>query len=184
MAFQSYPDYKEILRQPGFLFWGATDLSNEAGWGTKLGFCVGGIKFDPGYKVINLYGMEHGEEPEKRIFLGCEPVLKASLRNYNATALSVLFPGLASGAAVKYPNTLKPGMDIASSHGNYLLFVPEDQANNKVLLLQKAVPNIVAAFEFSRQNDTVFQAVFVGFRKTDDADGVYYFGDLSGAVLR
>ena len=184
MGFTTYPDYTEILRQPGFLFWGATDLGNEAGWGTKLGFASGGIKFDPGYKVMNLYGEEHGEEPEKRIYLGCEPVVKATLRNYNSTALSALFPGISTGAALKYPNSIKPGTDIVSVYSNYLLFVPEDQTNNKILLLQKAVANVVAALEFSRNSEVVFNAIFVGFRKTDDDDGVFYFGDLSGAVLR
>jgi len=185
MSFATLPNYLEILRQPGLLYWNPTNLAAEATWGDLLGFCAGGIEFDPGYKFAILKGMETGEEPIMKPYLGCEAVLKATLRNYNADALGVLFPGLNSALTVKYPNTILPGTDLfGATYAKAIMFVPEDQANNIIFLLQKASPNIVAAIRASRVKDTVFPAIFHGARKSSDADGFYYIGNISGATLR
>jgi|GEM_PF-2458058 len=185
--FTSHPDYLEILQNAGYLFVNPTNLSvGESGWGTKLGFVRDGVQFDPGIGFIELDQPETGDEPVIGIFTGSNAKVIAPLRNYNINTLSVLFPGLASSATVKVPNTIKTGTNLYTSHSCRLLYVPEDQTNHPCLLLQKAIPRIhnTARLKFSQTDPIIFPAVFTAARKTSDVDGIWYLGALSGAVLR
>ncbi|RLD10048.1 MAG: hypothetical protein DRI56_03230 [Chloroflexota bacterium] len=185
MGFATHPDVNEIIQVAGYLFWNPTDLSNEAGWGTKLGFCSGGIIFSPNYKIATFRQEETGVEVYKKIYLGCAPVLTAVLKNWNSTLLERLFPGLSSGGAVEFPGSIPAGTDL-SAYSHALIFVPQDTDNHPCLLFQKACPNIVEAskLKFSHRDPTVFPVAFDGLRKSSSTDGIAYFGPLSGAVLR
>lgn len=136
--FESHPNYIEIVQNAGYLFWNPTDLSaGESGWGTKLGFVENGVNFEPGHGFIELTTPESGDEPTIGIYTGNHALVSAVLRNYNSTALSVLFPGLISSGNLKAPNTLKTGTNYFSTHYGQLLYVPDDQTNHPCLLLQK-----------------------------------------------
>jgi len=65
-----------------------------------------------------------------------------------------------------------------------LLFVPDDITNNNIVILQKAVPNIVDSIFLTRDKDTMFECVFDGFMKSDDVDGILYIGDITGGTIR
>ena len=185
MAWQNYPDPIEILRQPGLLFWNPIALDTEANFGTKLGYQEKPIEVNIDYRFGTLYGEEDGNEPKHKIFLGVgEIFISTLLKNYNAAALAVLFPGLVASSQVKIPNSFNAGSDLLTSNYGRLLFVPEDSTNNKVVLFQKAAPNVTGAFRLSRVLDTDFPVRFDAYRKTDDADGRIYIGPLANAVLR
>jgi len=187
MAWLTHPDINEIAQTPGYLFWAPTNLSAEGTWGTKLGFTEKGVDFDPGYNYGILSGEEKGEEPLHKINLGQTPTITATLKNYNATALDKLFPGLQAGGAVKSPGTILPGTDLLSAtYTGYLLFVPDDTTNHFCILLQRASPSFIATAKIRHSHSVpgAFPIVFTGARKTNDADGIYYYGLLSGAVLR
>lgn len=189
MTFTSYPDITDVLYVPGLLFWGTTSLSTEAGYGTKLGYCNTGITFEPRVRTVEFTGSETGEEPIMELFLGYAPRVFADLMNYNATALARLFPSLTSSTAVSYPSaSALPGKNLFSSTSR-LLFVPDDTANNPILLLHHAVAHIIAAAKLRliQSDPTIFPAVFLA--KTNISDGSrvagssFYLGPLSGATL-
>ena len=186
--FASHPDYAEIIQNSGYLFWNPTNLAAEATWGTKIGFVRDGVAWDPGHGFIELDQPETGDEPVIGIYTGNHVIVAALLRNYNATALSLLFPGLTSSTAVKFPSTIKTGVNYYATVGYYgkLLYVPDDQANHPCLLLQKAIPRIhsTARIKLSHYDPMTFPCLFTGARKSNDADGIIYVGPLSGAVLR
>ena len=186
MAFDTYPSFDELLRVPGHLYHNPTNLASEATWGTLLGYCETGVTWQPSPVFVPLTAEETGEEQTELVYAGAYPLLFAVLKNWNVTAIGRLFPGMADGKAVKFPGSYKPGKLLKASHGAPLLFVPSDQTNNPCLLLQQAVASLLetAKLIFSHRKDTLFPAVFRGFRKTDDADGISYMGLLSGAVLR
>lgn len=188
MAFLTNPDIDETIKCSGYLFWTPTNLSAEATWGTKLGFVEkGSLKFSPGYNTASITREEYGEAVYKKLYVGSTPRLVAVLRNWNATAMAVLFPGLNSTKALKIPSSLLTGTVISSTtYAKPLLFVPQDTTNNPCILLQQAAPNIVdsAKMMISHSGETLFPVVFDGIQKTADADGAAYFGLLSGATLR
>ena len=185
-GFLTYPDYVEIIRGPGLLFWGTTSLASEAGYGTKLGYCETGITFQPGLAYACLTGVEKGNEPIMCISLGNAPQLTALLLNYNATSIARLFPGQTTSTQVQFPGTILAGKDLFDTYTGRLLFVPDDTANNPILLFQAATPHIVntAKLKLSHRNNTTFPSVFVGKRKTNDADGTFYMGPIGNGVLR
>jgi len=183
-AFATHPNPAEVLRVPGYLFWNSTSLTSEAGWGTKLGFCEKGVNIEIDYGVKTLIS-EFGEEITQKIFLGTNVRITALLKNWNTTALSILFPGQTSLATITVPGTIVPGTSLASTtYTKALLFVPEDTANNPCAILQKSAPNFGKEFKFSRVEDTVYFCVFDGIRKTNDAEGLYYMGLIGSGVLR
>lgn len=187
MSFTTYPDPAEILQVPGFLYWGPTTLATESGWGTLLGFADKGIFFAPNYKMEVLSGVERGNAGIMIIFCGVQPVVIAQLLNYKSVALSRIFPGLVDETKIRFPGDILPGTDLNSdTYTDRLLFVPQDNVNNPICLLQKAVPAIPETTKLllSRKDYTRFPCQFWGMEKTTDADGVAYIGPKSGATLR
>jgi hypothetical protein len=189
VAITTKPDMNEILQVPGYLYWEPSALDVEANWGTLLGFTKTGVSFEPGYGVQHLTAMETGIEPTIKVYLGSAPRISVILRNWNATMISVLFPGLKkSGAtAINAPGAIVAGQDLtAATYAKYLLFVPVDQTNNPCFLLQSAAPNILrtAKLQASHKNRMLFPCVFDAIRKSSDVDGLYYIGPLSGGTLR
>jgi hypothetical protein len=183
-AFATHPSANEVLRVPGYLFWNPSALTNETTWGTKLGFCEKGIKVEIDYRYKTFSGEINGDEPMLKVFLGCVVSVSALLKNYNSTALQVLFPGLTAGTSLSYPNTILPGTSLLKSqYTSRLMYVPEDCTNNPCFILQRAAPNIEDSLQFSRVTDTDFYASFKGFRKGDNQTSLCYLGLITGGVL-
>jgi hypothetical protein len=185
MAFDNYPAFSEIQQVAGLLFWGTTSLANEAGWGTKLGYVEKGIE------LLARYGYEeragaYDDQPIFAIATGQAPRLIAYLRNYNATALARIFPGLTDSTKIRFPGDISAGADLLSDHSGRLLFVPDDRDNHPIALFQKAVPRVIATarLRFSHADRLIFPTVFSAFPKTDDEDGVAYIGPIGSGVLR
>ena len=193
MGFSEYPDINEILHVPGLLFWGATSLNNEVGWGTKLGFCEAGVLFEPGFNSITLAAPETGNEPIWNIFTGYAPIVYADLKNYNGLVLARLFPGITNQQAVRYPDdmAIKPGANLFTYQVDRLLFVPDDLDNNPILLLQQAAPHILdtAKLRFSHPKATTFPVLFNGVTMLDENEnrkqhGNFYLGPIeNGAII-
>ena len=184
----TYPNFDEILQVPGLLYWNPTNLSAEATWGTLLGYTEDGVHFEPGLNLAPIKKEETGEEITQMLYLGSSPNVTAILQNFNATVMSRLFPGMGGTTFAKAPGSYKAGKVLSGTSDVYgrLLFVPNDDANNPCLLLQKVVPNLVesAKLNFMHNNRLFFPINFTVLRKSNDADGMYYLGNISGAVLR
>jgi hypothetical protein len=184
MTWVGHPSVNEILRVPGYLFWAPSALTSEATWGTKLGFCDGGIRLEILPQYVYHRTEEDGTQPSIKLYKGVFCKLYATMLNFNATALARLFCGLTSGTTIKVPGSINIGTDVNSdTYRDRLLFVPDD-TNNPICVVQRACPNITQSFYFTRDNDTVFECVFDGFNKTTDADGTLYVGLKSGGTLR
>lgn len=184
MAWATHPSANEILRSPGYLFWNPTSLASEATWGTKLGFCEKGISINFQYTNKIYTGEELGEEPILRLFTGVGKIsCVVAMKNFNSLNLSLLFPGLTQSEMIKTPGFIIPGSNMSSYFGK-LLFVPDDTGNNPIFILQNASAVSAGGMDFSRVEDLSFICVFESFRKTNDADGRYYLGNIASGVLR
>jgi hypothetical protein len=189
MSFTTHPSVLEVLQVPGYLFWSPTNLSAEATWGTKLGFCENGINFYPNIQIQEITEEDRGVEITHKIYLGMRPKITAVLQNWNTTLMARLFPGMTSGASLLVPSrsSILTGADLTgSAYVAPVLFVPQDTTRDPVLLGQKASPNVdeSAVLNFSATKRVLFSIVFDLIRKTTDADGTFYMGLLSGATLR
>lgn len=184
-SFTNYPNVSEILQVPGLLFWGTTNLANEAGWGTLLGFCEKGVFFKPGQRYAKFKEEETGEEIRKILYVGSIPKINVDLKNYNATALGRLFPGLSTGTKIQYPGSTVAGQPLEPYTGR-LLFVPDEKVQNPCILFQKAwaYAAMNKSLRFSHEKSLIFSCVFLAARKTSDVDGSVYIGPISEAVLR
>jgi hypothetical protein len=98
--------------------------------------------------------------------------------------MGAIFPGLSTDEKINFPGTYATGKDMVTVLTNRLLFVPDDETNNPICLVQKASGAIVQPFYFRRNTDVNFECVFDCFRKTNNIDGIIYVGLLSGGVLR
>ena len=184
----TYPNYSEILQVPGFLYWNPTGFTTENQYGTLLGYTENGVHFKPNITAIPVRVEERGAETSLVIYTGSNPLLVAVLQNYNTNMIARLFPGMLRTNAINYPGSYKPGKDLANTFDFYapLLFMPVDEVNHPCLLFQKAVPNLAdtAMLNFQHDRRVFFAANFRAIRKTSHADGCFYIGDKTGAVLR
>lgn len=181
------PDTEDILRMPGFLYWNPTDLGDApAGYGDNLGYLRDGIIVDPNISTVFLTEEETGDEPQHAIYTGTYVKAVANLFNYNSTTLARLSPGLSSSNQIRIPDTQLAGKDFYSDSAIFgrLLFVPDDIANNMVFILQKCAPQLVKGINILRGENIFYQCQFVGTRKTNDVDGLFYLGPIGSAVLR
>lgn len=182
-------DEDNILRAPGRFFWNPTDLTdNPGGFGTLLGYKSQDLLFDADFEssLSFLPGAETtGNELAHAIFLGQQPRAIATFLEHRASVISLAFPGMTSGTDISGYST-KTGNDFGQDSDIFgrLLFVPDDTQNNKILLLQKVVPLVIQPIKSSRNGNTEYVVKFQCFRKSADADGVYYFGDINNATLR
>jgi len=185
MALAVHPDINEIMRLGGLLYWNPAALDAEANYGAKIGY-IKGMKLSPQYATVPLREVYHGEEVIDVLYVGDSASITVLVRNYNATTLGLLFPGLNATLAVKSPGAIAPGTLMKSSYKGRLLFVPEDTTNQLCLIFQYCIPHIAetAKIAMSHKDESQFPCVFQVIRKTDDADGKYYLGPISGAVLR
>jgi len=184
MTWNNHPNVDEILRVPGYLFWGTTALTSEATWGTKLGFTETGIRLEFLPRYIYHRIEEDGSEPSIKLYGGTFCRIYCTLKNFNTTAINAIFPGLSGDNKIVFPGTIKTGRDITGLSTNRLLFVPDDRDSNPICLAQKASGLPVQAFYFKRDWDTLFESAFDCFRKTGDEDGIVYVGDIDGGTLR
>ena len=184
----TYPNFNEILQVPGFLYWNPTGFTTENQYGTLLGYTESGVQFRPNISVIPVRTEERGAEPSLVIYTGASPVLTVVLQNYNNTMISRLFPGMLGTNAINYPGSFFPGTDLANTSTHYkpLLFMPVNETDHFCLLFQKAVPSLVETAQLNLQHDkrVFFTGVFRAIRKTSHADGSFYMGNKTGAVLR
>lgn len=180
----SHPNVNEILRVPGYLFWGTTALTDETTWGTKLGFTETGIRIETIPRYIYHRIEEDGAEPSIKLYGGTFCRLYCTLKNYNETAINAIFPGLSTEEKINFPGIYATGKDLTTVLTGRLLFVPDDEENNPICLAQKASGTLVQAFYFRRNLDTNFESVFDCFRKSNDRDGILYVGPIAEGVLR
>lgn len=189
--FDTYPDFLELTKLSGMLYWhtGATlDPNDENTWGDLLGYTFGPKLLDPGYRLTALSG-EYSDRPIMGIYTGTVPAMLFVLRNYNATMVGRLFPGLSSGKKITMPGTILPGTDIYNVTGYTarLLFVPDNRTSDPCILFQKCCPHVrrTADILVSHTQDFNFPAVFNALQETEaHPDGTIYVGPLSEAVLR
>jgi len=178
MTFATYPSVNEITRNAGFLYWGPTNLAIEAGYGTLLGY-VSSLIFRPNHTIADIADEESGESPQLSVFVGAKPQLIANLRNYNATVLARLFPGLTGSTykSVSFPGSQKSGDSIYTTYQGTLLYVPDNTTSDFVILLKSCCPRIPTSGSviLSHTKEAIWPCIFLAKQ--------YYLGLLSGATL-
>lgn len=175
-----------ILRMPGRIFLNPTDLSSN--YGTLLGYKQQPIVFESDMEnsIEFLPGSEDtGDEYVHAIFTGANPYAILTLLEHSDNVMKLCFPSMVSSSEVRGYGTLT-GDDFANDSNIFgrLLFVPDDETNNKILILQKVVPLMVKPMSISRSGNTEYTIKLQCFRKTADADGIYYLGTKGNGVLR
>lgn len=182
----SLGDVDKVLRSPGSLYWNPVNLVDD--FGVHLGHrnkpivfisgIEGGVQFLPGDETT-------GDEFNHAIFTGINPYAVVTFLEHNSNVIKLAFANMVDGDDIKgySENTGKDYASDASIFGK-LLFVPDDQANNKILLLQKVVPIAIDAQEISKNGNIEYTVKFQCFRKSNDQDGIFYLGDIENGVLR
>lgn len=182
-------DVDNILRAPGKLWWNPTDLTdNPGGFGTLLGYKNEEILFDADFQnsLSFLPGDEtSGQELGHAIFTGMAPRVIVTFLEHRASIVALAFPGMVSTTDISGYST-KTGKDYAADSAIFgrLLFVPDDTTNNKILLFQKVVPLVIQPLSTTRAGNTEYVVRFQCFRKSTDADGIFFIGDITNGVLR
>lgn len=175
-----------ILRMPGKIYMNPVNLTDD--FGTLLGYKNQEIMFEADMEnaIRNVPGDETtGREFGRAMFLGANPYIIFTMLEYSSGSMKLCFPSMEDSGDVKGYNT-KTGKNFAASTDTSFrfLFVPDDTANNKILLLQKVVPKIVKPLGISRNGNTEYAVKLQCYRKTTDNDGMYFLGDISNATLR
>lgn len=177
---------ENVLRMPGKVYMNPVNLTDN--FGTLLGYrnqelifesdMQNAVRFLPGDETT-------GREYAHALFLGANPFVIFNLMEHSSAAMKLCFPSMEDSGDVKGYST-KTGDDFADDSSVFMrfLFVPDDTTNNKILLLQKAVPLVVRPLGISRNGNTEYAIKLQCLRKTTDNDGMYFFGDISNAVLR
>lgn len=179
-------DEDNILRMPGKLYWNPVNLTDN--FGTLLGYKNQEMLFETDLEaaIRNVPGDETaGREFAHSIFTGANPYVIFTMLEYSSATMALCFPSMEDSGDVKGYDT-KTGDDFAGDSGIFgrLLFVPDDTTNNKILLLQKVVPTVVKPLGISRNGNTEYVVKLQCFRKTTNADGVFFLGDIANAILR
>lgn len=189
-------DARTVLRVPGRLSYGCTDLT--AAWphgGTGLGATRALVLAHTGssYPVT---AEAFGGEPVEYLESGELWGMGCFLRGYDYDALGVLFPNTATGTTsqervVSAPGSVKAG-SWASARSVKLVFTPEGSthaaaadtpdAPGPFVILYRAIPMLRESFELAleRRQEFQFPALFQGIR--DASSRIMAFGprgDLS-----
>ena len=181
------PNVVDIIRMPGQLCFGPTDLSLDfPHGGTALGV-IKSIVAKPRQTYYNVKAEEWGGEVAETIKGGESWVLGGLLRSFDKDALRILFPASIEGAetqktVIEHPaaNTAIRAGNLLSASGIKLLFSPDDTIRIPFVLFRNAIPMIeetalmnieidqdwTVPFLFAaiRDSSTPAKAVAMGFR--------------------
>ena len=183
-------DPRRILRLPGRLSFGATDLT--AVWphgGTGLG-ATKGVQFTIAASAYPITSEAKGGEPVEYLEPGVVVALGCTLRTFEGDAVDLLFRNTAAGAetqrqVVSEPSTVRAG-NWMSGRGVLLVFTPEGMTqaqsatapdvDGPMLVLYRAVPLIEeqARLDLERGREFGIPVIFRGIR--DSSGRIYKMG--------
>lgn len=152
-------DISEIARVPGRLAWNPTNLALTFPYGgTDLGRTVN-KSFRVGRRQRRITAEEYGGDLTAAVVTGTSGVLVAMSMGYQDNAWDLVLDsstGSSSGKKVYDPSE-QAGKRVA---GGVLLFVPDDVANHRALILYNAIPLIDESAELAlRVRDRVALAM-------------------------
>jgi hypothetical protein len=145
----STPDISKVLRLPGRLSHTPTSLATAyPHGGTALG-TVGSLDLVPRETPFAVTAEEWGGTPSEFVSGGTIWLLEAKLREFDADALSILFPGYASGARGgptlqirAATNASRAGQNLGALLSRVLVFTPDAVDDFPLVIFRRAVPAI------------------------------------------
>jgi len=160
----------ELARSPGRLTWNPTDLSAAYPYGgTDLGRTIN-KSFQVGRRQRRITAEEYGGELAGAIITGTSGVLAAMSVGYQDNAWDLVFDsttGASSGKPVYDPS----GQAGTRVQGGVLLFVPDDVANHRALILYNAIPLVEESAQLAlRVRDRVALAMVFEAARVSDTD--------------
>jgi hypothetical protein len=181
-------DLTQIVRGPGRLAVGPTNLATA--WphgGTGLG-TVADVYFEPGHRIEWVNAEDFGE-PVEGVLAEQNAVLGVILREWNDDdAVSNVFYNSAAGGSSGARLVTEPGSHTVGEKltGKALkvLFTPRDQTNDPGVLIYKAVPVLAETvqIQFGAIRETGLVVVFKAIR--DDTSGnTYQIGRIEDMTL-
>lgn len=162
---------QETFNVQGFICHSPTDLSAAfPHGGTEIGL-FGQMIFKVTPTRAEITAEEYANQTVEIIEGAENVVVAASLREFNATAIGLLFPGLASGGPSRTMTTQRGAL--GSARGKKILLSPLSSEDQPALLLYRAVPLVDEALSLSYHLDEEWGigAVFLGL---PDATGRLY----------
>jgi len=159
------PDVDDVLRNPGRLCYGPTDLSED--WphkGTGMGVIAEAIA-TPVYRYEAVSSDTYGGEAVDIIEVGGEWIFAATLREWSNDAITSFFNSAAGAVSdpaqrvVVAPTSAKPGTKVSSV---VLLFTPYEQDTHPAMLMYRAIPMISEASEIrmTLQDEMVIPVIY------------------------
>lgn len=180
------PNPAKILRAPGRLCTGPTDLSLAfPHGGTALGV-MRAVAVRTGVRTISVTAEEFGGEVVEKVFGGESWMLVAILRDFDRDVLASVFPNSSVGTVSQErkltgPGTLRPG-HLLSSRAVALLFSP-DAPDAPAVYLPKAIPILADGMELGLAYAEPLE-VMVGFQAIRNATkGSYQIARLQDISL-
>jgi len=134
------PKITELVKSPGYIYKNPTDLSTPDGYGTCLGYTVGGL-----YELLNhsfayLKNEEYGNNIWKKIYLGTYVKVLTLFKNFNPEVLDVSFHNQQASSGYEIMGNLNPGYDL-TTRTLKLIFIP-DNLNYPCCYMRNASPHI------------------------------------------
>lgn len=180
-------DLGKVLRNPGRLCFGPTDLSAAyPHGGTALGL-VGEIVVVKQTAVSVIRGPDFGpQKPIEQYWLGMDWVLSGTLKQWDNDALNLIIPGSSAGTvtqdrAIKSAG-IRAGTPMVSTYGVVLLFSPLDPYNPAVLFRRAVFSPAESAemrLDFDADMEMPFLARAFAPADTDDPAEISFLEDIT-----
>lgn len=184
------PSASSILRVPGTLIWGPTDLGTSEPYGGVYLGTVRGIRFTPNVQYRDVWAEEFGSVVDS-FYVGERPELRAVVRHPDSDMVNTTAPkAIASGSSGIHwlfrpggtTGNTRAGTPLYSRAGK-LLFAPYARTAHPMILMYSALPMLSDDVElrFSLNDE---YGIGVTFRGSPDSSGrVYDTGQRANLVL-
>lgn len=181
-SYTSNPDGSKIIRAKGRFFVNPTDLTQESGWGTALGYTKNGAKVVWNQRTKQYSGVINGEDPIFTIYCGGKAKMTFTLRSYENPVLEFSMPGRYNTESIKLPGNIKSG-NLLTAYRVKLLFVPDDKDYKPSILMKNCEFWIKKTTDLSSQNEVSFFGEANGYRGSGSIDDILFVGLLKNASL-
>lgn len=177
------PSASNIIRMPGYLVWGASDLGQNTGttpaFGGTILDTVRDIEFEPRIIYREIFNERAGAVTDRK-YCGEKPVVRAVLRHPGADMIStVAASSVASGSqGIRWrfhptaSGATRPGTSLFSTGGT-LLVVAKATTAKPFVLFRNAIPTISEAARIQYQWSVEY-GLEVEFHGVPDSSGQVY----------
>lgn len=177
----STPNVANLLRVPGRFSHSPTNLSLPyPHGGTAIGTCEG-VDFAPVQIHRPITGEEYGGQQVSGVYCGEQPRIYATLMEYDADALAILFPCYVAGTSggpsltVDVNSSVRAGSRL-DDLARVLVFTPDSPDSTQPwLLARRAVPMIDEAIRIAQRGNVSWGAAVVWALTPDTSGRVYNY---------